>query len=180
MSALPKPLIDIQPTPPHPYSSRKNSFRRNSRQSRSSDRPLTQQQSPITSGKTYSFPPIKQLPTKLKVLLLIQKSSLGLAFMLIATSIAFYLSTVHIPELWSKKYRDLETLQRQERHLVAINESLKHKLAQQAEQEENNLPLITSDNTIFIPPASLPSPPQPTNLAQKQKQVLDQDIPMGY
>ena len=174
MSALPKPSIYVQPAVPR--------RRRKTRLSRSSNRPLEQPENvtikTTPSSYTSQFPDVKRLPVKLRVLLLLQKSSFGLAFGLIATSVAVYVSTVRIPEMWSKQYRDLETLQRQERQLVAINESLKHELAQQAQQEENNLELITSDNTIFIPPAPVHLQSEQANLTQQQ--VSAQNIPMGY
>ena len=194
MSALPKPFIDNYSTPSKRYSSkqtRQKSSRRKVQPSQSRDlnaaestkATLPQQKaanhSKISLSQTAQFPPVQPLPAKLKVLLLLQKSSLGLSFILIATSIAVYVSTVRIPELWSKKYQDLERLQRQERQLVATNESLKHKLAQQAQQEDSNLTLINSKNTLFIPPASL-SQKQSTNRTQKTTSVDPQNIPMGY
>ena len=194
MSALPKPFIDNYSTPSKHYSSRQTrqkSSRRKVQPSQSRDlnaaestkATLPQQKaanhSKISPSQTAKFPQVQPLPAKLKVLLLLQKSSLGLAFILIATSIAVYVSTVRIPELWSKKYQDLERLQRQERQLVATNESLKHELAQQAQQEDSNLTLINSKNTLFIPPASL-SQRQSTNRKPKLTSVDPQNMPMGY
>ena len=194
MSALPKPFLDHYSTTSKHYSSRQTrqkSLRRKAQQSLSRDLTAAQttqaalpqqnaaSHSKISSPPTAKFPQVQPLPAKLRVLLLLQKSSLGLALILIATSIAVYVSTVRIPELWSKKYQDLETLQRQERQLVATNESLKHKLAQQAQQEDSNLALINSKNALFIPPAS-PSQRQPTNLKQKLTSVDPQNMPMGY
>ena len=190
MSALPKPFIDNYSTSSKHYSSRQTRQKRLRRKAQqfqpedwTTDRTRPQltvtSHSKTSSSQTYKFPQVQPLPVKLRVLLVLQKSSLGLAFMLIATSIAVYVSTVRIPELWSKKYQDLETLQRQERQLLATNESLKHKLAQQAQQEDSNLALITSNNTIFIPPAPL-SPSKPTQLKQSLMPVYPKDIPMGY
>ncbi|MGK7937609.1 MAG: hypothetical protein AB4206_17720 [Xenococcaceae cyanobacterium] len=173
MSALPKPSTYTYPTPSKHYSAKQKSLRRKTKQSNSENR-ASHRTSPISQ-----FPPAQPLPAKLKALLLLQKTSLGLAFVLIASSIAVYISTVRIPELWSKKYQDLETLQRQERELVATNESLKHKLAQQAQQEDSNLILIGSKNTLFITPASLSSP-KSNHPQQKLKQINLNKIPMGY
>lgn len=189
MSALPKPSTYTYPTstPSKRYSSRQKRLRNTTRQSQAnvlSPSPATfsvnqatvEREDQTTSPQPAKFPQVPPLPVKLRVLLLVQKSSLSFAFVLIATSIAVYVSTMRIPELWSKKYQDLETLQRQERQLVATNESLKHKLAQ---QEDNELGLITSNNTLFIPPASL-SQTQQTSLKQKHQQVSPKNIPMGY
>ena len=173
MSALPKPSTYTYPTPSKHYPSRQKSLRHKTKQSHSEKR-ANEHSSPISQ-----FPPVPPLPAKLKALLLLQKSSLGLAFVLIASSIAVYISTVRIPELWSQKYQDLETLQRQERELVATNESLKHKLAQQAQQEDSNLVLIGAKNTLFIPPASLSSS-KSNHPQQKLKQINLNEIPMGY
>ena len=188
MSALPKPSVDHYPIPSKHYSSRrtksrKNSLSRKAQQSQSSDRALrasfADRALEPSTPQISQFPKAQPLPAKLKVLLLLQKSSLGLALILIASSIAVYVSTVRIPELWSKKYQDLKTLQRQERQLVAANESLKHKLAQQAQEKDSNLALINSNNTIFIPQASS-SQPKPINLKQELKETYPQNMPMGY
>ena len=187
MSALPKPSIDDYSIPAKHYSSRRTRYRKNSlsskvRQSQSKDGAFPQSSDRAlqrSSPQTFQFPQVQPLPAKLKVLLLVQKSSLGLALILIASSIAVYVSTVRIPELWSKKYQDLETLQRQERQLVAANESLKHKLAQQAQEKDSNLALITSNNTIFIPQAP-PSQPKQTNLEEDLRETSLKNMPMGY
>ena len=173
MSALPKPSTYTYTTPSKHYPARQKSLRRKTKQPQSEKR-ANERTSPISQ-----FPPVQPVPAKLKALLLLQKSSLGLAFILIASSIAVYISTARIPELWSKKYQDLETLQRQERELVATNESLKHKLAQQAQQEDSNLVLMGSKNTLFIPPASLSSP-NSNHSQQKSRQINLNKIPMGY
>lgn len=188
MSALPKPSLYSYPTPATKRYSKKRSSRyktqveqkQNLTDSRTLDR-ASEGETKESKTQTFSaqiapFPSTPQLPEKLKLLILWQKSSLALAFTLIAASVAFYIANVRIPEMWSKKYEQLEILQRQERELTAANESLKHKLAQQAENKENNLTLVTSNNAIFIPPASISQP----KLNKKQPETNLNEIPMGY
>lgn len=191
MSALPKPSTYSYPTPAKNYSRKPKSLRRskqpnhlnNQTNIRANDRIFEPETTEIKESKTQTvstqtsqFPQIQQLPVKLKSLLFWQKSSLGLAFTLIAASVAVYVANVRIPEIWSQKYEQLEILQRQERELTAANESLKHKLAQQAQNQETNLTLVTSNNTIFITPASLSQPPS----SKTQPEVKLNNIPMGY
>lgn len=109
-------------------------------------------------SKTYKkspsrFPKQREFPAYLKILLLLQKGSLGVACLSIVTGIILYLSSVSLPQKWSKEYRNLENLQRQERQLTTMGETLKYKLAQQA--QEFQLPPITSQNTVFLKPKSL-------------------------
>lgn len=135
---------------------------------------------PIVPTSPTDLPKVKQLPVKLQILLFLQRGSFVLAFTLIASSIAIYISTVRIPQIWSKEYRNLETLQRQERQLTAINETLKQKIAQEAENAENNLVPLTSTNAIFLPPASI-VPQSGANAAKdNQNHMLARDIPLGY
>ncbi|MBE9166661.1 hypothetical protein IQ238_03630 [Pleurocapsales cyanobacterium LEGE 06147] len=134
---------------------------------------------PIFPASPADLPKVK-LPVKIQILLLLQRGSFVLAFTLIASSISVYISTVRIPQIWSKEYSNLETLQRQERQLTAINETLKQKIAQQAENAENNLVPLTSTNAIFLPPASV-LPQSDVNAAKdSQNHLLARDIPLGY
>ena len=79
----------------------------------------------VVAPSTQNSAVSQRLPVKLQVLLLLQRSSLGLAIISMAASVGLYISTVRIPQLWSQEYQNLETLQRQERQLTAINETLK-------------------------------------------------------
>ena len=96
------------------------------------------------------FPKPRQFPVYLKILLVLQRSSLAMAGFSIVTGIILYLSTVAIPQQWSEEYRNLETLQRQERQLTTIGESLKYKISRQARQFQ--MSPITSKNTVFLKP----------------------------
>ena len=104
------------------------------------------------------FPKSRQFPVYLKILLLLQKGFLGVAGLSIVTGIILYLSTVSFPQKWSKEYRNLETLQRQERQLTTIGESLKYKISQQAQQFQ--MSPITSSNTVFLKPKTVAVNPQ--------------------
>lgn len=180
MTALPKPSSYFYSTPSKNSAPRQKNLRRKIQLDRSSNQttvqPTEESGTKTFSSQTSQFPQVQHLPANLRVLLLLQKGSLGLALVLISASIAVYVSTVRIPELWSKKYEQLETLQRQERQLTATNESLKHKLAQQAQNQDNNLNLITSNNIIFIAPASLSK----SQSNHPQPKINLKNIPMGY
>ncbi len=104
------------------------------------------------------FPQLPKFPVYLKILLLLQKASLGVAGLSIVTGIILYLSTVSLPQQWSKEYQKLQTLQRQERQLTTVGESLKYKLSQQAPQFQ--MSPITSSNTVFLKPQIVAVNPQ--------------------
>ncbi|ELS03649.1 hypothetical protein Xen7305DRAFT_00033730 [Xenococcus sp. PCC 7305] len=121
------------------------------------------------------FPQAKKFPAYLKVLLLLQKCSLGVAGLSIATGIGLYLSTVSIPQQWSKEYRNLETLQSQERQLTSIGERLKYEVSQQAQQFQ--MSPITPENTVFLTPNTVAVKPQ---LNQKNQGKSLKKISLGY
>jgi hypothetical protein len=133
--------------------------------------------SPITNTP---LPVARKLPAQLQILLLLQKGSFGLAFTLIVASITVYISTVGIPQLWSEEYRNLETLQRQERQLTAINETIKHRLAQQAQQKNQDLVPLSTANMIFIKPASTRPLPNKGFTAKENSELAAKDISFGY
>ena len=97
----------------------------------------------------------QKIPTELQILLLLQKSSFGLALLSMATSLGLYIATVQIPQLWSQEYKHLEILQQQERQLTAINETLKYQLARDAIQQNYNLSLPQPQDAVFISPAKV-------------------------
>ncbi len=104
----------------------------------------------IVESKAFSSS--TSLPSNLKTLSLLQKGSCGLAIATMTASIGLYISTVRIPKLWSQEYQHLENLQRQERQLVAINETIKYQIAQEASQDDR-LVISKPESAVFINPA---------------------------
>lgn len=102
--------------------------------------------------RSKSFPSANTLPKHLRQLSLLQRGSFGLAIATMASSIGLYFSTVNIPKQWSQEYHHLEDLQLQERQLVAINETIKYQIAQEASQDER-LSISRPESAIFISPA---------------------------
>ena len=101
-----------------------------------------------------SFSRSNALPKNLKVLSLLQKGSFGLAIASMTTSIGVYISTVQIPKLWSQEYQHLEDLQRQERQLIAINETIKYQIAREA-GDNSQLSISKPESAVFISPAKI-------------------------
>ena len=104
--------------------------------------------------KSKSFPAANTLPKNLKTLSLLQKGSFSIAIATMASSIGLYFSTVNIPKQWSQEYQHLEDLQLQERQLVAINETIKYQIAQEASQDDR-LTISKPESAIFINPAKV-------------------------
>lgn len=106
--------------------------------------------------KSRNFRQQNKLPHNLQLLSLLQKSSFGLALISMAASTGLYMSTVQIPELWSQEYRNLEDLQRQERQLIAVNETIKYQIAQEASRDRR-LAISQPDSAVFIAPTKFTS-----------------------
>ena len=128
------------------------------------------------SRKTTKLSRKKRSSASLQLLKVLQISSSGVAAVMMLSSIGVYLSTVRIPQLWSQEYETLEDLQRQERQLVALDESLKYEIAQQAEQPELEMSAIASENTMFLQARSV----KPQESSTEDKPKLWQSIPLGY
>ncbi|MGF1590072.1 MAG: hypothetical protein ACFCU7_12655 [Pleurocapsa sp.] len=123
----------------------------------------------VIKPKTFSSP--NSLPSNLNTLLLLQKSSFGIAIASMTASIGLYISAVHIPKVWSQEYQHLESLQRQERQLIAINETLKYQIAQEASQD-NRLAVSSPESAVFIPPAKI-SVKNKSNISTEQAKTVE-------
>ena len=128
------------------------------------------------SSNTAKLPGKKHSSATLKLLILLQKSSSLLAVVMMLSSMGIYLATVRIPQLWSQEYEHLEALQRQERNLVAMDESLKYEIARQAEQPEWEMSAIAPENTLFLQANSSKLPQK----AVASNFKIEQSIPLGY
>lgn len=171
-----------QPNAPAKSHPRRQSCRR--RKVTPSYHPLANRQvtvkSTVATATLHNFK-TQQIPVKLQVLLLLQKTSFALALLSTVTSLGLYIATVRIPQLWSQEYKKLETLQQQERQLTAINESLKYQLAREAEQQNNNLSLQQPNEAVFIPPARVNIEQQSDNRQnQKTELVKFKYTSLGY
>jgi hypothetical protein len=122
--------------------------------------------------KTRNFTKSQTLPQNLQVLSLLQKGSFGIALASLSVSIGLYISTVQIPKLWSQEYQNLENLQRQERQLIAINETIKYQTAKEASQDRN-LSISTPESAVFITPAKVVTNKQQSPTAINQQQIIN-------
>lgn len=124
--------------------------------------------------KTAKLSSKKRSSATLQLLKLLEKSSSVLAVVTISGSIAVYLATVTIPQQWSREYENLETLQRKERKLVALDEALKYEIAQQAQQSDLEMSAIAPESTMFLEKASV----EPVKIAASIKELPS--VRMGY
>jgi hypothetical protein len=97
--------------------------------------------------------PSARKPLWLLRLSLLQRCSNALILCLVAVVLGLYSGTVYSQRAWNRAYRQLESLQRQERQLTTANEVLKNKIAQQAEQPETGLSPADPTQAIFLKPA---------------------------
>ena len=143
MSALRQPNFSTEYYSPQPQSTEINNQRQVVRRSKVGSPKIV---------KSKAFSSSTTLPSNLQALSLLQKGSFCLAIASMTASIGLYISTVHIPKLWSQEYQHLENLQRQERQLVAINETIKYQMAQEAVQD-SRLSISKPESALFINPA---------------------------
>lgn len=110
-----------------------------------------------------------------------QRRSSILTFLLVSATLAVYGGTVYTQQLWNREYRQLETLQLQQRQLTAASEALKHQLAIEAERQDAGLVPATPSNNVFLPaqqqPLATPSNAPVTNSASKPQLT---PTPLGY
>ncbi len=117
-------------------------------------------------------------PPWLSSFLFLQRSSDIVTFLLVAATLTVYSWTVYTQQQWTREYRKLETLQRNERHLTTVNEVMKDQLAQQAESPATGLVPPTQANTIFLP--SAPQRQVKANLAKTTQPDSTAKSPLGY
>lgn len=166
MSALPIPQLQDLDTAARSQTSQAEILEKRNRSPKVSDR-----------QKAIKFSRRQKASTTLVLLKFLQKGSAVLAVFTMVGSLAIYLSTVRIPQLWSQEYESLGALQRQEQQLVAIDEALKYEIAQQAQEAELEMLPISSARTLFLERNSVAPQAQKVNANTAKK---FESIPMGY
>ena len=132
-----------------------------------------------THQRVEKLPDVNQNPLWLRSLLFLQRGSSVVTFCLIGTTLAVYAWTVYTQQLWSREYRKLENLQREERQLTGANEVMKNQLAQQAESTGTGLVPPNPANTLFLPPAPQRSVAATPNNANSDPKPAPK-MPLGY
>lgn len=121
----------------------------------------------------------KSIPASLRSLLILQKTSSVVVFILMAAALSIYAWIVYSQQLWSKEYKKLETLQRDERQLTSTNETIKNQAAKEAEKQEFGLVPLTPDKNIFVP-ATVDSTAKKVNKIETQKEESLESTPLAY
>ncbi|MBF2019423.1 MAG: hypothetical protein IGR93_04725 [Hydrococcus sp. C42_A2020_068] len=161
----------------HNHSKRSATLPRNSRFHKAT-RPLAA--SPALRQNVKPLPPrSRRLSSQWRSLLFLQKLSSGIAFCLVASVLGVYAWSVYTPRIWGQEYKKLETLQRHERHLTAMNETIKNQLAQQAEKPETGLANLHPGQIVFLSPTPVPSRSQPQKATAKYKPIIGK-TPVAY
>ncbi|NJK37482.1 MAG: hypothetical protein HC835_04530 [Oscillatoriales cyanobacterium RM2_1_1] len=97
----------------------------------------------------------KSKPVWLRSLTWCQHISSGVAGLVVGVTLVAYGMTVYMESLWSQEYQTLEALRTEEQQLRAAGEVLKHKIAQETEQDDTGLVPREPANMIFLHPAPL-------------------------
>ena len=136
------------------------------------------QSNPAQSDVVQTLPRPQTTPSWLKLLLVLQRTSSAFTFVLVIGLLVVYGWTVYTQQRWGKAYSRMETLQKQERQLMAANEVIKNQMAKQAETPDSGLVLPEPGNTIFLAPAPQRPPVTPeVNLPPPQPIPAR---PLGY
>jgi hypothetical protein len=116
------------------------------------------------------------LPSWLRSLLKIQKTSLGLAVVLATATVGAYGWSVYSQQLWGKEYNRLKQLRHQERQLTASSEMLKHDIAKHVNASQLGLVPQSAEQVVFLKsaPERKPAPTRETAPAQPPA------APLGY
>jgi membrane protein insertase Oxa1/YidC/SpoIIIJ len=138
----------------------------------------SQSRSEEKSGAPRSLISNKNFFKNLKVLRLFQQSSSVLTFSFVIVTLIVYVSSFYLPQKWSKQYKQLTVLQRQERELTRVNESLKKQLAQQAQRPDAGLESFDPTKAIFIEPAQ--NSANKGNKDNSDSNQLFERVPLGY
>lgn len=93
-------------------------------------------------------------PTWLKFLMIVQRGSTPITFLLAIGVLIVYGWSVYSQRAWSSAYSQLAQLQREERQLTAASEARKFQLAQQAKNSTIGLVHRDPANVIFLKPES--------------------------
>ncbi|MEB3829372.1 hypothetical protein [Phormidium sp. CCY1219] len=101
-------------------------------------------------------------------------------FLLVASALFIYGSTVYSQQQWGVSYRKLEKLRREERQLTAANETLKKDLAQQAENPANGLVAPDLDRIIFVEQAPVEAGSQNEAIGESAPKPPEDSRPLGY
>lgn len=135
----------------------------------------------LNDQKIEILPESETLPAWLRAAIAFQQGSSIVSLLLVGAVLVLYGTTVYSQQLWSQKYRDLETLRRQERQLTAAGEVLKNQLANQAEKAENGLVSPSTENNLFLEPSAVREPSLEPKPAPKQNPNPNlTPTPVGY
>lgn len=129
-----------------------------------------------------SIQPTTLKPGWLRSLQGLEQASTVLSCLLVVGALVTYGWTVYSQQQWSQEYRQLEALRRSERQLTAANESLKNKLAQEAENPGTNLVAPQPEHLVFLSPAPVTTKPaQPSEPPSPlRSSELPESTPLGY
>jgi hypothetical protein len=134
----------------------------------------------VKVASTPVIPTSESTPLWLLRLYTIRRHTSIMAFLLVAATLIVYGWTVYSQQLWSKSYRRLQNLQRNERQLTTKNEILKNKLAQEAQKPPAKLESPTPQRMIFMNRAPVDSDEIPATTKPTSQMQQSTSNPLAY
>ena len=125
-------------------------------------------------------PSSSAFPLKIQCLLLLQKSLTVFSASLVLVTLGVYAWSVYVPKRWSQEFRKLEALQSDERQLVAMDETLKNQLAQQAGDPKTGLVPANPNQPLFLAPATTKTVAKPNIARTSPISIRQGKSPLAY
>lgn len=120
------------------------------------------------------------VPAFVRILLLFQQTSAMLTWGAVATTLVMYGLNVYTQELWNREHRQLQNLQRQERTVAGLKESLKDEIVESGNLRSDEFVPITPEKNIYLEPA-MNSQEAPHHSSSIRQVISPQtDRPLAY
>ncbi|MEM1367439.1 MAG: hypothetical protein AAGG02_05340 [Cyanobacteria bacterium P01_H01_bin.15] len=102
-------------------------------------------------NNVHTLPERPPLPLWLRLFSVVQRGTSIFTFGLVVGMLFIYSRTTDAPEQWNKAYKTLMDLERSERQLLGVNETLKEQLSQEALSGKANLVDPEPSRILFVP-----------------------------
>lgn len=119
--------------------------------------------------------------TWLQWLIISQRYTSAIAFILIGGTLSSYAAIVYSQQLWNHEYQKLQSLQRTERELTTAEELRKNQLAETASTENQGLKPPTPEDNFFLEAApERPATKNPRTSVKSAPTPTNHPTPLGY
>lgn len=133
--------------------------------------------------KRYRNTKKKKVPLFLRALLFLQYTSALLTVGTIGASLVVYGLSYYTQQQWNESYEQLMTLQRHERNLTVINESLQDQITREGNRQNDQWIPLTPDKNIYLEPTPADNLPETSQVNREPEEASESpstERPLGY